>query len=66
MPLIVARNAAASPVVSGKLYWRTQAVGTAYSLTHNTDLMQVQFTLVYTWRGKNYYYRALTFKANNT
>ncbi len=66
VPLIVARNTAASPVVSSKLYWRVQAAGTAYSLSHNTDLMQVQFTLVYTYRSNTYYYRTLTFKANNT
>ncbi len=68
VPLIVTRanapttNSPAS-VVYGTLYWRVQAVGKAYGLSSNTDLMQVNFTMVYVYRGQNFYYKALTFKA---
>ena len=64
--MVVARNSSASSIVQGKLYWRVTPVGTSYSLTNNTDLMQVQFSVVYTYRGKTYYYEVTTFKANNT
>ena len=67
VPLIVSRaNATATsapiPVVTGTLYWRVQAVGTAYGLSADTKLARVDFTLVYTWRNRNFYYKALTFK----
>ena len=71
VPLIVTRanvpttNSPAS-VVYGTLYWRVQTVGTAYGLSSNTDLMQVNFTLVYVYRGQTFYYKALTFKAPTT
>lgn len=64
LPLIVTRTATPTPVVSGVLYWRVQAVGTAYGLAASTDLMQINFMLVYTFRGQNYYYKAVTFKAS--
>lgn len=70
LPLVVMRvpnpssvpNGAGFPV-TGTLYWRVQAVGTAFGLRSNTDLMQVNFMLVYTFRGQNYFYKAATFKA---
>ena len=71
VPLIVTRanvpgtNSPAS-VVYGTLYWRVQAVGTAYGLSSSTDLMQVNFTLAYVYRGQTFYYKALTFKAPTT
>jgi hypothetical protein len=64
VPLIVTRNTSPTSVVNGTLYWRVQAVGTAYGLNANTDLMQVNFMLAYTYRGRKYYYKALTFKAS--
>jgi hypothetical protein len=64
LPLIVTRTASPTSVVNGTLYWRVQAVGTAYGLNANTDLMQVNFMLAYTYRGRKYYYKALTFKAS--
>ena len=64
IPVIVTRTASPSAVVSGSLYWRVQAVGTAYGLKANTDLMQVNFMLAYTYRNQTYYYKAVTFKAS--
>ena len=64
LPLIVTRTASPTSVVSGTLYWRVQAVGTAYGLNANTDLMQVNFMLAYSYRGRKYFYKALTFKAS--
>ena len=66
VPLIVTRTASPLSVVNGTLYWRVQAVGTAYGMTSNTDLMQVNFMLVYVYRGQTFYYKALTFKASTT
>ena len=63
LSLIVTRTTAPSAVVTGNLYWRVQAVGTAFGLQSNMDLVQVNFLLVYTFRGQNYYYKAVTFKA---
>lgn len=51
------------PVVGGTLYWRVQPVGTAFGLSSNTDLMQVNFLLAYTYRGQTYYYKVMTYKA---
>jgi hypothetical protein len=65
VPLVVTRTSSPTSVVYGTLYWRVQAVGTAYGLNANTDLMQVNFMLAYVYRGKNYYYKALTFKASS-
>ena len=71
LPLIVARNysqvapTAASLVVYSTLYWRVQAVGKSYGLNADTDLVRVDFTLAYVYRGQNYYYKALTFKAQS-
>ena len=64
IPVVVTRTASPTSVVSGSLYWRVQAVGTAYGLKANTDLMQVNFMLVYTFRNQTYYYKAMTFKAS--
>ena len=61
--LIVGRNATASAVVSGTLYWRVQNVGTSYGLNSATDLVQVDFVLQYTYRNVPYYYAVTTFKA---
>ena len=66
VPLIVTRTASPASVVNGTLYWRVQAVGTSYGLTNNTDLMQVNFMLVYVYRGQTFYYKTLTFKASTT
>ncbi len=62
--LIVTRNATPSTVVAGVLYWRVQAVGTQYGCAADTDLVQVNFLLQYTYRNQTYYYKAMTFKAN--
>ena len=64
IPLVVTRTASPSSVVYGTLYWRVQAVGSSYGMSASTDLMQVNFTLVYTYRNQTYYYKALTFKAS--
>jgi hypothetical protein len=64
IPLVVTRTTSPKSVVFGTLYWRVQAVGTAYGLNASTDLMQVNFMLVYVYRGRTYYYKALTFKAS--
>lgn len=61
--LIVGRNAGASPVVTGTLYWRVQNVGTAYGLNAATDLVKVDFVLQYTYRNQPYFYTVTTFKA---
>ncbi len=66
VPLIVTRTGTPTSVVSGTLYWRVQAVGTTYGFTSNTDLMQVNFMLVYVYRGQTFYYKTLTFKASTT
>ena len=66
IPLVVTRAASPTSVVNGTLYWRVQAVGTAYGLTSNTNLMQVNFMLVYVYHGQTFYYKALTFKAATT
>lgn len=63
IPLIVTRTAAPSTVVNGVLYWRVRAVGTTYGCTADADLMQVNFTLQYTYRNQTFYYKAMTFKA---
>ena len=63
VPLVVTRSASPATVVNSTLYWRVQAVGNAYGLSSNTDLMQVNFMLVYVYRGRTYYYKAMTFKA---
>ena len=55
-----------TPVVTGTLYWRVQAVGTTYGCAADTDLVQVTFLLQYTYRTQTFYYKAMTFKANNT
>lgn len=64
IPLIVTRTASPASVVTGVLYWRVQAVGTTYGCASNTDLMQVNFLLQYTYRNQTYYYKAMTFRAN--
>ena len=66
VPLIVTRTASPTSVVYGTLYWRVQPVGTAYGLTSNTALMQVNFMLVYVYRGQTFYYKTLTFKGTTT
>ena len=66
VPLIVTRTQSPASVVYGTLYWRVQAVGTAYGLASNTDLMQVNFTLAYVYRGQTFFYKTLTFKAPTT
>ncbi len=63
IPLIVGRNATASSVVGGTLYWRVQNVGTTYGLNTATDLVQVDFVLQYTYRNFTYFYTVTTFKA---
>ncbi len=63
IPLAVTRAATPNTVVNGTLYWRIQAVGTTYGCTANTDLLQVNFLLQYTYRNQTYYYKAMTFKA---
>jgi hypothetical protein len=65
VPLVVTRTGTPVSVVYGTLYWRVQAVGTAYGLTNNTDLMQVNFLLAYVYRGETFYYKTLTFKASS-
>ena len=52
-------------MVSGVLYWRVQPVGIAYGCASDTDLMQVNFLLQYTYRNQTYYYKAMTLKANS-
>ena len=64
IPLIVMRTAAATPVVTGVLYWRVQPVGKTYGCASDTDLMQVNFLLQYSYRNQTFYYKAMTFKAN--
>ena len=64
IPLIVTRTASPTSIVTGVLYWRVQAVGTAYGCASDTDLVQVSFLLQYTYRNQTYYYKAMTFKAN--
>ena len=50
------------PIVSGSLYWRVQNVGSSFGLSNDADLVQVNFTFSYNYRGKNYYYKAVTYK----
>ena len=64
IPLIVTRAATPAPVVTGVLYWRVQTVGKAYGCAADTDLVQVNFLLQYTYRNQTFYYKATTFKAN--
>ena len=64
IPLIVTRSASPTPIVTGVLYWRVQAVGTTYGCAADTDLVQVTFLLQYTFRNQTFYYKAMTFKAN--
>lgn len=63
VPLIVGRNASASAVVAGTLYWRVQNVGTTYGLNSASDLVQVDLVLQYTYRNVPYTYAVTTFKA---
>ena len=63
LPLVVTRSATPVSVVNGTLYWQVQAVGTSYGLAKDTDLMQVNFTLAYVFRGQTFYYKAMTFKS---
>ena len=63
IPLIVGRNASASAVVTGTLYWRVQNVGTTYGLNAAADLVQVDLILQYTYRNIVYSYNVTTFKA---
>ena len=53
-------------VVNSTLYWRVQAVGTTYGCTADTDLLQINWALQYTYHSQTYYYQAMTFKANGT
>ncbi len=64
IPLIVTRTASPTPIVTGVLYWRVQNVGTAYGCAADTDLVQVNFLLQYTYRSQTFYYKVITFKAN--
>ncbi len=70
IPLIVKRTAnplatnSGGVVVNGILYWHVQAVGKTYGCTADTDLLQVNLTLQYTYRSQTYSYKAMTFKAN--
>lgn len=63
IPLIETRTTTPAAVVSGVLYWRVQGVGTSFGLAADSDLMQVNFTLAYVYRGQTYYYQAMTYKA---
>ena len=64
IPLVVTRTASPTSVVNGTLYWRVQAVGTAFGLTVEHRPHAGQFLLVYIYRGQTYYYKAMTFKAS--
>ncbi len=44
------------------LYIRNLNVGKSFGLTNDPDLVQVNFTLLYTYRGQNYTYKAMTYK----
>ena len=65
MPLIETNANPSTAVVNGTLYWLVQGVGTSFGLSANTDLMQVNFTLVYSYRGKTYFYKTTTYKGAN-
>lgn len=67
LPLVETRAAAPTAIVSGVLYWRVQAVGSTFGLpaANNTDIVQVNFTLAYEYRGQTYYFKAMTYKAKN-
>ena len=62
LALIVGHDSAATPVVTGTLYWRVQNVGLGYGLNAATDLVQVDFVLQYSYRNQTYFYTATTFK----
>lgn len=63
--LIVGRDVSGPPVVTGNLYWRVKNVGSTFGLTADTDLVQVDFVIQYSYRSQTYYYNVTTFKANS-
>ncbi len=67
VPVVVTRDQQQSTVVAGSLYRRVTSIGAnaPYSLARADDLLQVSYTLRYTFRGKAYGYRASTLKARN-
>ena len=69
IPLVVRRIANPTQtqdgvVVTSAIYWRVQNVGLAYGCAADTDLVQVNFLLQYTYRKQTYYYKSVTFKAD--
>ena len=62
-PVVVTRDSLQTAVVPANLYRRVTAVGTAYGLDNDVDLLQVSFLIRYVYRGKTYYARAVTLKA---
>lgn len=65
IPVVVTRDQLQSTVVAGALFHSVTAIGTTppYTFRQASDLLQVSYTLRYTFRGRNYYYRAFTLKA---
>ena len=65
VPVVVTRDVNQTGVVLGTLYRRVVAVGTAYGLTSNSDLLQVSYLLQYSYRGRSFYARLVSLKARD-
>lgn len=63
IPLIVARNSTATPMITGDLYSLVQPIGTMLGLTNASDVLGVQYMLRYTYRGQIYTYKVITCKS---
>lgn len=63
LPLISQRNSTATGVVTGDLYLAVTQVGTSVGLPNAGDLVSVQYLLQYTYRGRTFTSKLLTFKA---
>ena len=63
IPLVVTRTATPTTIVNSTLYWRVQSIGTSFGAASDLDILQVNFMLIYVYRGQTFYYKALTYKA---
>lgn len=63
VPIIVQRNANATPVVAGDLYTLVKPVGTSVGLLAAGDLAMVQYMLVYSYHGTTFKVKLTTFKS---
>lgn len=63
VPIIVQRDASATPVVTGDLYTLVKPVGTSVGLLAAGDLAMVQYMLVYSYHGTTFRVKLTTFKS---